>query len=156
MTTEIEKKFKLAALPPATILGEGVAIKQGYLFTTEGEGRVRQKGNAYFLTVKGEGDLARSEWETSIPEWVFETLWRRTEGARVEKTRCSIDYEGLILEVDEYFGHLAGLVTLECEFESEEAANGFILPEWATSAEDVTSDKRYKNKALAVKGLPSN
>lgn len=48
---------------------------------------------------------------------------------------------------------------MEVEFPSEEEAAGFILPEWTRHeggpALDVTADKCYKNKALAVNGWPS-
>lgn len=152
---EIERKFFFVEMPPVDEISEiGVEIIQGYLFTEDGEVRVRQKGISFFLTVKGEGDLSRNEWESPIPEWVFKTLWPKTEGRRIEKTRYSIYYQGLTLEVDEYYGRLEGLFTLECEFPIEEAAYEFILPAWAVSAVDVTDDPAYKNKNLAVHGLP--
>lgn len=155
MPQEIERKFRLAHMPPVDEVSEiGVEIAQGYLSTEDGEARVRQKGIKFFFTVKGEGNLSRDEWETEIPEWVFKTLWLKTEGRRVEKTRYSIHYQGLTLEVDEYYGRLNGVFTLECEFSSEEAARAFVLPEWAVSAVEVTNDKAYKNKNLAVHGLP--
>ena len=151
---EIEKKYRLGWLPLRTMFGQGVEVAQGYLFTDPGELRVRRKGFKFFVTVKGDGDLSRKEWESDIPEWVFETLWAQTEGRRVEKTRYTVAFEGLTLEVDEYHGELEGLLTPECEFSSEEEAHAFCLPEWAASAVDVTADKAYKNKNLAVKGLP--
>jgi CYTH domain-containing protein len=58
---EIEKKFRLSAMPTAEILGEGVTVLQGYLFAERGELRVRRKGNRHFLTAKGEGSLSRDE-----------------------------------------------------------------------------------------------
>ena len=147
---EIERKFVLSSLPPAGILSEGMAIAQGYVVTSPGELRLRRKVDQCFLTVKGDGTLSREEWEQDVPPWVFNTLWPATEGRRVEKTRYEVEYEGLTLEVDKYHGHLAGLVTFECEFPDEASAHRFQLPVWAVEAVDVTTDKRYKNKALAV------
>lgn len=153
---EIERKFRLTSLPILAILRTGTSaeIAQGYLFTDGGEMRIRRKGIRYFLTVKGEGNLAREEWEAEVPEWVFVTLWGKTEGRRVEKTRYAIPCQGNTLEVDKYFGHLAGLFTLEVEFADEAAAAAFQLPDWAEGAVDVTADKRYKNKALSTAGGP--
>jgi adenylate cyclase len=151
---EIEKKYLLSELPKIRMNSEDT-IKQGYIFTSNGEMRVRQKGNRFFLTVKSDGNLTRQEWEEEIPAWVFETLWLQTEGRRVEKTRFSISFNTTVLEFDEYYGELEGLFTLECEFANEQAAGQFTLPEWVENAVDITANKAYKNKNLAVVGLPS-
>lgn len=155
MAKEIERKFRLYHVPSGIMLGTGAYVEQGYLLTENGELRVRRKDLQCFLTVKGDGDLTRDEWEQEIPLWVFDTLWPATEGKRIEKHRYTIysgdDYK---LEIDEYDGALKELVTLECEFPSEEAAYAFYPPVWVGQAVDVTRDKRYKNKALAVNGLP--
>lgn len=152
---EIERKFLITHLPPSNLReGRGAEILQGYVITDPGELRLLQKGDRHFITVKGDGTLSRDEWEQEIPQWVFKTLWPQTEGLRIEKTRYSIPYlHGWTLEVDEYHGALAGLLTLEVEFSSEEEAAKSRLPIW-TDGRDVTADKRYKNKALAVNGLP--
>lgn len=142
-------------MPPSNLReGRGVKILQGYIITDPGELRLRKKGEEYFLTVKGDGTLSRDEWEHEIPEWVFQTLWPQTEGRRIEKSRYSVEWEGNTLELDEYYGNLTGLFTLEVEFLSEEDAAGFVPPWWCGQVRDVTEDKRYKNKALAVNGLP--
>jgi CYTH domain-containing protein len=151
---EIEKKFLLGERPSILSTIIGVPVKQGYLVTEDGELRIRQKGEKYFMTVKGDGTLSREEWEVEIPEWVFSTLWQKTTGKQIEKIRFAIDFQGLILEIDEYFGNLAGLFTMECEFESVEDAEAFRLPQWAATAVDVTANKAFKNKVLAVKGRP--
>ena len=149
---EIEKKYLLHEMPAG--LSVGKSIRQGYLFAEDFEMRLRQKADKYFLTIKGDGALTRDEWEKEIPKWVFETLWPKTEGRRVEKIRYTINLCGNMLEIDEYFGKLAGLFTLEIEFRSETDANFFSAPEWLNIVADITADKRYKNKNLAVNGLP--
>lgn len=151
---EIEKKYLLTARPDVLDKAEKIAVKQGYLVTEDGELRIRQKGEQYFMTVKGDGTLSREEWEVEIPAWVFATLWPKTEGRQITKTRFTIEYQGLTLEIDEYYGALEGLYTLECEFLTEAAAEAFVLPDWAADAEDVTTDKAYKNKNLAIHGRP--
>ena len=146
---EIERKWVLPG-PPSVLKGKVEPIAQGYIFTDNGELRLRSKGSHYYLTVKGDGDIIRDEWEVEIPKWVFETLWPKTEGKRVEKVRYTLGR----LEIDVYGGHLTGLVTLECEFPNESEAARFRLPQWAVSAVEVTNDKAYKNKNLAIRGLP--
>jgi adenylate cyclase len=152
---EIERKYRIPALPARNLLGRGEPIRQGYLLTEQGELRVRRKGDKCYLTVKGEGTLSRSEWETEIPAWVFNTLWRKTQGKRVEKIRYSVRHQNRLFEIDNYRGQLKGLFTVECELPEGQAGTVLLLPEWAVNAVDVTEDGRYKNKALAVYGLPS-
>ena len=149
---EIERKFRLASPPPIR-LGEGILIAQGYLPVDRGELRLRRKGQEQFLTVKGEGTLAREEWEAPVPSWVFDQLWPATEGAQIEKTRHEVIFEDHRLELDLYRGALEGLVILECEFPDAGQAGAFRLPDWAAEALEVTSDPAYKNKNLARSGV---
>lgn len=149
---EIEKKYLLQEMPAG--LSVGKRIRQGYIFAEDFEMRLRQKETAYYLTIKGDGTLTRDEWEEEIPKWVFETLWPKTEGKRVEKIRYTVDLCENILEIDEYCGQLAGLFTLEIEFKTETDAKCFGLPQWLNIVGDITADKRYKNKNLAIKGAP--
>ncbi len=130
-------------------------VEQGYLFTELGELRVRRKKDRYFLTVKGDGAMVRDEWETEIPSWVFDTIWPRTFGRRIEKTRYVFNENGQTLEVDEYHGHLQGLITMEAEFPDKQTSDSWELPSWADSATEVTHDGRFKNKILATNGVPS-
>ena len=68
------------------------------------------------------------------------------------KTRYLVPLDGgLTAEVDDYEGALDGLLTAEVEFPDEAAAHAFDAPAWL--GEDVTGDKRYANRALAVDGI---
>ncbi len=151
---EVERKFRLPAVPAEILAFGGVPVIQGYVVSGPGELRVRKEGSLTYMTVKGDGTLARDEWEARIPAWVFEMLWTHTEGRRIEKTRYVVPYEGHVLQIDVYERALLGLVTLECEFGGEDAARGFTLPSWAGPSVDVTADPAYKNKTLASEGLP--
>ena len=62
----------------------------------------------------------------------------------IEKTRTRIVYDGMVWEVDEFFGDNLGLVVAEIELESEEQS--FAKPDWI--AEEVTNDARYFNANL--------
>lgn len=149
---EIERKFLVAEVP--NVLGEGVAIAQGYLFVGEdgSEVRLRKKGKKYFMTKKSGGDLQREEEEFEIGQEEFDATWHVTEGKRVEKTRYKIPHNGSIIELDVYTEGLTGLVTAEVEFASVEASQSFVPPEFL--GRDVTNDKRYKNQQLALHGIP--
>ena len=151
---EIERKFKVKNPPPDLGQYPHVEILQGYVSIDENgkEERVRSKDGRFFHTIKeGEG-MVRTEKEAEITKEQFDELWPRTEGKRIYKTRYKIPHGEEIIELDIYHGELDGLITVEVEFTSEEAANKFVAPDWF--GDDVTNDKRYKNKNLAVKGSP--
>ena len=147
--TEIERKF-LVATCPVLDRARSETVRQGYVTDPDDsvELRLRQKGLAYFLTVKSAGTLQRAEHETAITVRQFETLWPATQGRRIEKTRYTGTLpDGLIFELDIFCGTLAPLMLVEVEFATLDAADAFIPPDWFGA--DVTAEKRFKNKSLA-------
>lgn len=119
----------------------------------QGKVRVRQiDGEEHFLTVKGEGSLARLEWEISVPLQVARFLFSRAEKRLIYKYRTEVPYEGRKLEFDVFNHTLTGLIILECEFPSADDIN-LDLPAWVGPAIEITADKRYSNKNLALYGL---
>ncbi|WP_134681803.1 CYTH domain-containing protein [Paracoccus ravus] len=147
---EIERKFLLRALPDLAGIS-AVAIRQGYVTAPQDstELRLRQAGERHFLSVKGGEGLVRTEREVPLTAEQFEALWPETRDRRVEKTRYKGAVGGgLVYELDIYEGALKGLMTVEVEFTSEAEAVAFLPPDWF--GKDVTLDKRYRNKALAV------
>lgn len=151
---EIERKFLVARLPVLEGL-KAKPVRQGYV-TLEGDSvelRLREKGGAFFLTLKSEGGLQRMEREIEIGRDQFDTLWPATGGRVVEKTRyVGALADGVTFELDVFAGVLAPLVLVEVEFETVEAARAFTPPDWF--GEDVTEDRRYRNRALADDGVP--
>ena len=95
--------------------------------------------------------MVRGEEEWEIAN--FDALWALTGGRQVLKTRYFIALGDLTVELDVYEGDLDGLVTAEVEFPDEDAARAFVAPDWL--GRDVTDDKRYGNRVLAVEGLPT-
>ena len=140
------------------VLKNGVSIQQGYLplnvgldlakkagmtydFTPE-EARLRDKGGAFYFTLKGKGGLVRDEEESKIPEDLFTASWPRTEGKRVTKVRLPRVCGDLTIEFDCYLDR--DLAVAEVEFRSVEEASAF-----PPLGLDITEDKKYKNKNLA-------
>jgi adenylate cyclase len=150
---EVERKFLVAEAPDLDGT-ESDEIEQGYLaIGSEGEVRLRRKGDRLLLTAKrGEG-LSRDEAEVELDPESFEELWPLAEGRRLRKRRHLVPDGDLTIEVDVYQGDLEGLVVAEIEFPSEEAARDFEAPEWL--GEEVTGDERYLNETLATSGRPS-
>ena len=153
MSREIEKKYLVNIFPEISDNIIRNEIMQGYVFITDSmELRLRKKSDKYFQTIKtGEG-LNRGEFEVELSANQFDVLWPLTENKRVEKTRYEINYSGFLVEFDVYKGILGGLMTAEVEFNSEDEIQNFNPPDWF--GEDITLDKRYKNKSLALNGRP--
>jgi adenylate cyclase len=147
---EVERKFLVDSRPSGLDSNPRKRVEQGYLAIGEDgvEVRVRDSDGECTLTVKSAPGLVRVEEEIPIDERRFRSLWELTAGRRVEKSRFVVP-----LEVDDYSGELAGLMTAEVEFPSEEASAAFVPPEWL--GREVTGDERYANRTLALRGAPS-
>lgn len=146
MSVEIERKFLVRGLGWKA-LGQSVAIRQGYLSTNPDRVvRIRIEDEAATLTIKGRTNgITRGEWEYEIPLAEADQLLNDLcEQPLIEKTRTRIVYEGMVWEVDEFFGDNLGLIVAEIELESEEQS--FPKPDWI--AEEVTDDARYYNANL--------
>ena len=146
MGTEIERKF-LVISDEWRGLATGVEYRQGYLSVSkERTVRVRIAGDTAFLTIKGEtSGISRMEYEYPIPvEDAKVLLAELCEQPIIEKKRYTINYQGFVWEVDEFFGDNAGLLVAEIELESEDQE--FVKPPWV--GEEVSSDRRYSNASL--------
>ena len=147
--SEIERKWRLRFIP-GELSGHSSLIEQGYILSGETELRLRREDTHRTLTVKGDGDIERLEWTSTVPEWAFDSLWPQVNHS-LRKLRMTIGYDGhtRVLEIDTYLDALDGLFILEVEFSSLEEAEAFEPPQWAAGAMEVTYDPRYKNKNLA-------
>ena len=150
---EVERKF-LVSDPPDLDGTDSDEIEQGYLaIGSDGEVRLRRKGERLLLTAKRGSGLSRQESEVEIDRASFDELWSLTEGRRLKKRRHVVPYGEHKIELDVYGGDLEGLIVAEIEFVSEEDAKAFDPPDWL--GEEVTGDHRYLNETLATAGVPS-
>jgi CYTH domain-containing protein/CHAD domain-containing protein len=154
VAAEIERKFLLDEVPDRLQGRSGRQIEQGYLVEAEEvEVRLRREEGRHQLTAKrGHGEV-REEIEVDLDADQFEALWPLTESRRLRKTRYLVPLgEGLEAEVDLYEEDLKGLVTAEVEFDSERQSRSFRPPAWL--GEEVSGDRRYSNRSLALAGAP--
>jgi len=153
VSQEIERKFLVEALPADMTSRQHEEIIQGYAaIEDDREVRLRRQGAKYYLTVKIGSGLSRAEWQIGLGREQFETLWPATVGRRIEKVRYKVPFAGHTVEVDVYQGTLHGLMAAEVEFTTQRDSQTFIAPSWFS--EEVTEDRRYKNKSLAADGRP--
>ncbi|MEN8154492.1 MAG: CYTH domain-containing protein [Acidobacteriota bacterium] len=146
MGKEIERKFLITG-EAWKDLAKGILYRQGYLSTVkERTVRVRTIDDKGYLTIKGittGATRAEYEYEISASD-ANEMLDNLCEKPIIEKNRYKIEYEGLIWEVDEFFGENNGLIVAEVELTSEDQS--IKKPEWI--GEEVTGDPRYFNSNL--------
>ena len=158
---EIERKFIMQGFPEKVLTAEEfedfglellreVEIEQGYL-SIEPEVRLHgardtRSGEENFrLTLKGNGDLSRTELVTDVTKEFFLEGKKMLPGKMIEKLYHKYQFGDLLLEVC----HVdAGMETEfyygEIEFESEAQAKAFVAPKWL--GEEVTYDENYKMK----------
>ena len=150
---EIERKFLLDKLPDDLDQYPCWRIAQGYIQADQvSEIRLRRRGDQFVFTMKTGKGLSRHEQEFALGSVLFERLWPLTGGRRLEKVRYEMEREGRVWEVDVFKQELQGLRVVEVEFTSEQDAASFSAPDWF--GREVTHDERYKNKNLALNGLP--
>lgn len=154
---EIERKFLLRAAPadPLPVRSEEVEIEQRYLRTTDGsEARIRRRGQhgsyTYFHTVKrpvAAGQRVEVERPISAREYV--ALQSEVDPARrpVKKLRRCFLWKNHYFELDRFLDPRPGLVVLEAELESADAA--LDLPPFLDIEREVTADPSYSNFAIA-------
>ncbi len=148
MAIEIERKF-LIKEKPFSIAKRSLKINQGYIINEKSKViRVREKGDDYFLTIKGNNiGISRLEYDFPISkEDAKELIFHFCKTTLIEKTRHYIEHKGHTWEVDEFHGKNNGLIVAEIELESEDEK--FEIPYWV--GEEVTQDDRYYNMNLAI------
>ena len=148
MAIEIERKF-LIKEKPFSIAKRSLKINQGYIINEKSKViRVREKGDDYFLTIKGNNiGISRLEYDFPISkEDAKELIFHFCKTTLIEKTRHYIEHKGHTWEVDEFHGKNNGLIIAEIELESEDEK--FEIPDWV--GEEVTQDDRYYNMNLAI------
>lgn len=146
MAIEIERKFLVKGEQWRT-LAVGKVYRQGYIATHNGTTvRVRLVGNQGYLTLKGfRIGVSRAEYEYPIPAAdAQEMLDNLCDRPLIEKIRYTIQWAGLIWEIDEFTGDNQGLILAEVELTAESQI--IELPDWID--QEVSDDSRYYNVNL--------
>ncbi len=149
MKTEIERKFLVVGDAWRADADAGEPCEQGYISSDPEAAtvRVRVIGSLGFLTIKGPTTgVSRTEMEYEIPLEEAQQILRNFCKKRViSKRRHLYQTNGIVWEIDEFFGENKGLILAEIELETED--QHFEKPDWL--GEEVSHDSRYFNAALA-------
>jgi CYTH domain-containing protein len=151
MALEIERKYLIRSDEWRPLTQSTKRLRQGYLCVanpgTAAEVRIRCAPERAFVTVKGPGSLVRSEFEYEIPLADAQLMLDQFCPHNVlDKSRHSVRYDGLLWEIDEYFGSHQGLVVAEVEL--RDVSQQPHLPPWI--GREITDDPSFKNAYLAA------
>ena len=146
--TEIERKFLVRNDGWRRCAGISHVLQQAYLSRDENSVRVRLiDGRSACLTIKfRKVGVAKDEYEYEIPVEEARDLLLHATGHVIEKTRYRVLHEGRKWDVDAFAGAYEGLTLAEIEIASEYDLPP--LPQWL--GREVTGNKRYSNRAMAV------
>ncbi len=145
---EIERKFLIDELPKHLDLAGKKIIEQGYISTSPVI-RIRRSNDEYILTIKGKGLVEREEFELFIEKNEYEDLKKKLEYNIIKKTRYIYKDKKYTYEVDEFDGHLKGLLLAEIEFQNKKEADDFTPEAWL--GKEVSNDPSYQNSNLCKK-----
>lgn len=151
MGIEIERKFLVAGDAWRDAVTRSGTIRQNYLMRSPAMTvRARTRGDKAWLTVKaGTDTLARAEFEYEVPLADAEAMLALCVGPEIGKVRHIVPASGgLVWEVDEFTGDLAGLILAEIELPAADTA--FERPDWL--GDEVTEDPAYLNANLHAGG----
>jgi CYTH domain-containing protein len=146
---EIERKFLVRDDRWRSKAGQSHFLQQAYLSRHDGTSvRVRLiDGRCGLLTIKiHTNGLAKEEYEYAIPAGEARELFQHAKGCLIEKTRYAVRHKGNNWDVDVFTGAYQGLIIAEIEMDSE--TDHPALPLWL--GQEVTGDKRYSNRAMAI------
>ena len=154
---EIEKKYKIKEMPKNLEEYKKIEIEQSYLnYGNEPTLRLRKYNEEeYILSYKAKKETEQKnisicdEVELPLSKEAYEHLKTKIDGRVIYKTRYIIPIEDeLKVEIDMFKDFFEGVTFAEIEFDSEEQANSYKVPEWL--AEDISGEKRVKNWYMAV------
>jgi len=146
---EIERKFLVKSDDYKSEATSKTRIVQGFLNTDPSRTvRVRIKGDAGFITVKGKSNAtgtSRFEWEKEISVEEADALLKLCEKGILDKYRYEITVGNHVYEVDEFFGDNEGLTIAEIELNDENES--FQQSDWL--GVEVTGEVKYYNSQLS-------
>ncbi|MBR8465091.1 CHAD domain-containing protein [Campylobacter sp. faydin G-140] len=163
MGLEIERKFLLKNENIIEFLSnEGVSFKRLNILqfytkiSKNDEIRYRSESGKFIKTIKFGSDLVREENESECDESEFKDALKNRIGSLITKNRYLFRINNNPCNIDIFDGDLNGLCIFEVEFKDEAEAVYYQLPSFLLNfvAIDVTCDKRYKNKHIALYGNP--
>jgi adenylate cyclase len=148
LALEIERKFLVKDYSWRASVTRSRHIEDHLIAKFEnGKARIRVCESEITLTIKGpRRGFSRREYHVALSEDDGRSMIKDfAKGPGLEKMRHDVLIGDLLWQVDEYLGHLRGLVTADVELANEEQS--FIEPSWVGM--EITGDTRFSSSVLA-------
>ena len=118
--------------------------------------RFRKYGSRHYKCIKYGTGGVREEIEEEVSKKVYKKNLKKRIGKSIKKIRYLFKLDGYEYSVDVYKKPLENLYVMEVEFNTLESYENFLLPSVLKTyvEKEVTEDEAYKNKNLALFGLP--
>jgi len=132
-------------------------ITQFYIKATANKSlRFRKYGSQYYKCIKHGTGGVREEIEEEVSRKVYKKSLKKRIGRSIKKIRYLFKLDSYEYSVDVYKKPFVDLYVMEVEFESIAEYENFVLPSTLKTyvEKEVTEDEAYKNKNLALFGLP--
>ncbi|MEA3433992.1 MAG: CHAD domain-containing protein [Campylobacterota bacterium] len=132
-------------------------ITQFYIKVTPHKSvRFRKYGSRYYKCTKYGLGGVREEIEKEISQKVYKKNLKKRIGRSIKKVRYLFKLQSDEYSVDVYKKSFVDLYVMEVEFESIAAYENYLLHSTLETyvEKEVTDDEAYKNKNLALFGLP--
>ena len=132
-------------------------ITQFYIKATANKSlRFRKYGSQYYKCIKQGTGGVREEIEEEVSRKVYKRNLKKRIGRSIKKIRYLFKVDNYEYSIDVYKKPFDALYIMEVEFVSITAYEHFVLPSIlkAYVKKEVTEDEAYKNKNLALFGLP--
>lgn len=136
---EIERKFLVKSIDNISLeFYDKKTITQDYLYddkiTTIRKRKIEEgKDTKYYYTIKTNrsGKYSVEEIESQIEEEVYNKLKLDKNRNTIIKDRYNISLkDGLLIELDVFYGIFEGIIFAEIEFPSDKKAEKFKVPDW--------------------------
>jgi len=132
-------------------------ITQFYIKATANKSlRFRKYGSRYYKCMKHGTGGVREEIEEEVSQKVYKKNLKKRIGRSIKKIRYLFKLDSYEYSVDVYKKPFEDLYVMEVEFNTLELYEKFVLPSTLKTyvEKEVTEDEAYKNKNLALFGLP--
>jgi adenylate cyclase len=159
---QIQTKYLLSARPGNLKGMQSTFIEQAYL-PHRHEDRIRTVNHTNYTRTKkfGEGTI-RTKQDYPITSREYQNLLeKKIHGSKlIIKRRYEKTENEIVITVDDFIGEgeLKNLFLAEINYPNKELIESFQIPDWLASiiVKEVTEDKSYGNRSLAVHGRPAN
>lgn len=149
-----ERRFLVARTPRELLHGlVPIVVRLGYItYDSANSVAIKDEGGKHSLYVK-QGFGKQQQLQTiSLDVEQFSTLWSGTQNQRVEMHCFAVYVAERRFTFEVYQKHLAPLILVSVEFDSELCSKRFELPDFIQC--EVTHYREYQCEELAISGLP--